>query len=212
MKILIVEDHLPTAQSVQWYLQSKHQVTHVTSCKDARSYLNINSCDLLLLDLGLPDGSGLEFCEPSLPDHIPTMVISGNSRIHTKITALDAGADDYILKPFSPAELLARINALTRRFTLHGERGTNSPLIVGQLKIEEGRAQYFTSQAQLTQTETQVLLQFMQTPSQVISKERFVVSGSIEVHIKNIRKKLHLPKTHKLIETIYGVGYRLNPY
>ena len=209
MQILIVEDHIPTAQSVQWYLQSRHQVAHVTSCRAARQHLSKNRCDVLLLDLGLPDGSGLELCEPNLPGHIPTMVISGNARIHTKITALDAGADDYILKPFSPAELLARINALSRRCTPHSR---TLSLTVGQLKLEERRVQYSAHYAQLTQTETKLLRRLMQTPSQGIPKASFHTSGSLEVHIKNIRRKLQLSKTHNLIETIYGVGYRLNPY
>jgi DNA-binding response OmpR family regulator len=209
MNILIVEDHLPTAESLTFYLQSKHHVVHATSCNAARIHLNHKPCDLILLDLGLPDGSGLEFCEPNLPDHIPTMVISGNAHLHTKITALDAGADDYILKPFSPAEVLARINALSRRFT---PRSTTTLLTVGQLKLEEGRAEYLTQQAQLTQTEAQVLRQLMQTPSQVIPKSQLPATTSLEVHIKNIRKKLEVSKDHRLIETIYGVGYRLNPY
>jgi DNA-binding response OmpR family regulator len=219
MRILVVEDHIPTARSLELYLQAKHEVTWVDSCKSAVHQLEKQPLDLLLVDLGLPDGSGLELCSyPSIRGELPAIIISGKSETHTKVLALESGADDYILKPFSPVELLARIQAVTRRY----QREKSHELNVGVLTLQcaERKVQYRGNVYQLTSTEEQLLRHLVRHAGQVCSKVRLceVLSeraedapNILEVHVKNLRRKLGIVKKDHLIETVYGVGYRLNP-
>jgi two-component system, OmpR family, response regulator len=218
MKILIVEDHLATAESLKCYLSSKHEVELASSCQQAEKILAEFNVDLLILDLGLPDGSGIAFCEKDSVNHVPTLILSGRCDTHTKVAALDAGADDYLAKPFSPSELLARINALLRRYK---SQVLQSVTKIGHLVLKDHAIEYRGRTTSLTSVEQKLLRELVRSAYQVVSKTTLTQTldggdaaeknNSLESHIKNIRRKLGISRSDHFLETIYGVGYRLNP-
>lgn len=222
MKILIVEDHQLTADSLKWHLESRYQVHCVSSCVAAQQQLEQDHFDLLLLDLTLPDGKGTALCENVVHNQgTPAIVISGHQDIHSKITALDAGADDYLTKPFTPLELLARIKAVLRRYK---KETPASELSVGNLilKCNEQQLVYKDTHYQLTSTETKLLTHLLRYAGQLRDKELLIrelaledstnAYNTLEAHMRKLRRKLFLSRKDRLIETVYGQGYRLNAH
>jgi len=238
MEILLVEDHLPTAQSISWTLHPKHQVVHAMSCHDAETQLRRQHFDILIVDLNLPDGSGFSFCQ--LPDDVRSpkvIVLSGLNELQTKVRALEAGADDYLTKPFAPSELQARVSAVLRR----GERERDCTGFTLQqigdfaLSLQSAVVAHNGRRIQLTPTEQHIFSFLIRHRDQVVRKAsllehvfdrrdncanldtsssrdegKSITLNTIETHIKTLRRKLQLGKKDLLIETIYGLGYRLN--
>lgn len=219
MRILLVEDHALTAQSIQCYFQAKHHVTHVSTCNDAELQLKTHRYDAIILDLTLPDGSGENLCSTAADQkNTPAvLIVSGKHDTATKVRTLEAGADDYITKPFTSAELYARVVATTRRAKRVHEL---QPLTFHGLKIQENSLHFEKNSVTLTKTEHQLISHFLKFPQQTVPKEnlcavinrkgeRTKTKNSLEVHLKNLRQKLQkISKTHQL-KTIYGLGYRL---
>ncbi len=218
MEILLVEDHLPTATSVQDILRPYHQVTHACSCQQAFDQVAQRSFDIFIVDLHLPDGSGLEFCRQSGDDLelAKVLVLSGRCDTHSKVTALRAGADDYLTKPFVAAELRARLEALQRRGNfLHRQVICCSELC---LEVEDHRLKKGDKALRLTSLETRLLATLMEHHDRTLTRNQLLLAlkkednteNSLQALIKNLRRKLRCLSKTKVVETVYGVGYRFS--
>jgi len=217
MEILLVEDHLPTAQSITRVLHQKYRVNHVVSCVQAEHQLQEHHYDAIILDLHLTDGSSLYLCQHDQEQAPGVIVLSGNDELDTKILALNSGADDYITKPFSPQELLARLKAVLRR-TASAETDYQR---IGELTFscKDSSVSFQGMTALLTVAEREVLSNLLRHRDQIIPKDRILTRvprgegstlNAVEAHIRSIRKKMGITKKHKLLETLYGMGYRFN--
>ncbi len=216
MRILLIEDDTILGAAVRDQIVSDgHSVDWVTRLDAAREYLGTAAYDLLLLDLMLPDGRGIGLLRDrrAKGDVTPVIILTALDQLSDRIEGLNAGADDYMIKPFDLSELTARLNAVARRYA-----GNPSPLIrIGDLQIDLA-ARSMTRAGKsiaLTAREWVLLEAFLQRPRQVLSKslleERLysfgeeIESNTIEVHVSRLRKKLG----HAVIETVRGLGYRL---
>jgi len=219
MKILIVEDDSSSATFLQKTLTSqKYNVELATSYKQASELLDSTFYSVVLLDWNLGDGSGFELLKEMRQVDIQTSVImlTSESDIEAKASALDAGADDYLCKPYSTVELLARIRAIARR-----EMHTKSSIIqIDRLTLNTLTHEIFLDNTplQLTATEYELLKLFIQNQNIVLTRYQlnehimkdFASIGNsniIDAHIKNLRKKL---SGYDIITTVRGVGYKLN--
>lgn len=217
MEILLVEDHLPTAHSITRVLHHKYRVSHVVSCVEAEQKLQDRRFDAILLDLNLTDGSSVHLCQQDEHDAPPVIVVSGKCDLRTRLYALELGADDYITKPFSAPELLARLNAVLRRTRPAAVQNQT----IGELSFsrKDSTVSFFGVTSSLTLAEREVLSKLLRSPDHIIPKENILnesaqhqntTLNTVEAHIRSIRKKIGVTKKHKIIETVYGVGYRLN--
>lgn len=216
MRILLIEDDTILGAAVRDQIVSDgHSVDWVTRLDAAWDHLSSTAYDLLLLDLMLPDGRGIGLLRAlrAKGDVTPVIILTALDQLSDRIEGLNAGADDYMIKPFDLSELSSRLNAVARRYS-----GNPNPLVrVGALQIDLA-ARSITRAGKnipLTAREWVLLEIFVQRPRQVMSKaileERLysfgeeVESNTIEVHISRLRKKLG----HAIIETVRGLGYRL---
>ena len=223
MKILLVEDEGNLVKYLKKALeQAKYTVETVQDGLDALEYIELNyeSIDLIILDIALPRLSGLAICKKVRSEDIttPILMLTAKTTLNDKITGLDSGADDYIPKPFSVKELLARTRALLRR----PKQTINQKIEIGDLKLLIQRRKVFRNdqEVKLTLKEYEILEYLMLHPNEVINRELLVdkvwdmnfasFSNVIDVHMKNLRKKLHVPSEGGLIETVRGIGYRLS--
>jgi len=176
--------------------------------------------DVVILDVGLPGMDGLEVCRRlrAAEPRLPILLLTARDRVPDRVAGLDAGADDYLLKPFAFDELLARIRALLRRSggSEQPETLTFADLSLNPVTHETLRGERTID---LTLTEYQLLEYFMRHPRQVLSRDRihdavwgdtfFPESNVIDVHVKRLREKLEEEGEPRLIQTIRGVGYSL---
>jgi two-component system response regulator MtrA len=231
-KILIVEDESDIAELIMMYCQKEgYSVISATDGESGLEYFERELPDLVLLDLMLPGMGGLEVCRRihSISE-VPIIVITARREEVDKLLALETGADDYITKPFSPRELMARIRLILRRIerslyhrSSRNEKKSaafeNKPLIVGKLTIKlYSREVNYDQQpiTNLTKVEYDLLVHLAQYPGRVYSAteleeaifgyEHPSESRVISVHISNLRNKLLNPE---LIVTVYGTGYKL---
>jgi DNA-binding response OmpR family regulator len=219
MKILIIDDNKEILFGLKKLLSEANLNTHTASnIKEAYSALESYEYDLLILDWMLPDGSGVEFLAKIRKEFYTTSVLllSSKSDIKDKVEALDSGADDYLSKPFSNIELLARIRALLRR-----ESGYKKSFIeIGILKVDLASHQVFVENnpVELTKKEFELLELLILNQHVVLTRYQIndhinqdfntlKSSNLVDVHIKNLRKKLGSAST--LIETVRGVGFRI---
>ncbi len=216
MRMLLVEDDHGLGQAVRDQCVAEgHSVDWVTGVKDAEAVILSAPYELVLLDLILPDGRGLDFLKARriAGDVTPVIVLTARDQISDRIAALDFGADDYLVKPFDLFELSARIRAVARRYA-----GNPNPLIVvADLEIDLAARSIRRGgkSVQLTRREWSLFEAFVQRPNQLMSKAQLeerlysfdaeVESNTIEVYIGRLRRKLGAD----LIETVRGMGYRL---
>ncbi len=216
MRILLIEDdHVLGAAVRDQIAADGHSVDWMARLDLAREALAHAAYDLVLLDLMLPDGLGLPFLKAlrAKGDVTPVIIMTALDQVSDRIGGLNAGADDYLVKPFDLAELSARIGSVARRYA-----GNPNPLItLGSLDIDlAGRTLHKAGRTvALTAREWVLLEAFLQRPGQILSKpqleerlysfETEVESNTVEVHISRIRKKLGAA----IIETERGLGYRL---
>lgn len=216
MRILLVEDDRVIATAVREQAEGEgHSVDHAARLDTAEDALATAHFDLILLDLMLPDGRGLPFLRRlrAKGNTTPVIIMTALDQISDRIDGLNAGADDYLVKPFDLSELSARIGAVSRRYA-----GNPNPRVaLGDLSIDTA-ARSLTRAGKsvpLTAREWVLLEVFLQKPGQLLSKavleERLysfdaeVESNTIEVHISRLRKKLGAD----VIATERGLGYRL---
>lgn len=215
MRILLLEDNADLADAITSRLKSKDFVVDITSnIQAAESALAVGSFDLALFDLSLPDGNSLAVLQKLRRQGktIPVIIITARDQISDRITGLEAGADDYLVKPFDLDEMIARIHTIMRRY-----EGNPNPVIkFGNIQIDQSGHRVFVSdvEVELTAKEWAVVQKLSSQPGHIFSKEQMeatlynfdseVGSNTLEVYVSRIRKKLG--KDH--IETVRGLGYR----
>ena len=215
MRILLLEDNADLADAITSRLKSKDFVVDIASnIQAAESALAVGSFDLALFDLSLPDGSSLALLQKLRRQGktIPVIIITARDQISDRITGLEAGADDYLVKPFDLDEMIARIHTIMRRY-----EGNPNPVIkFGNIQIDQSGHRVFVSnvEVELTAKEWAVVQKLSSQPGHIFSKEQMeatlynfesdVGSNTLEVYVSRIRKKLG--KDH--IETVRGLGYR----
>lgn len=224
MRILVVEDEHRIAASIKKGLELEHYTVDLAHTgDDGYDLAQDGDFDLLILDLMLPGIDGLEICRRLRNNniHTPILILTARDQIRDKVTGLDTGADDYLTKPFSFEELLARIRALGRRpkTTLNSEI-----LISGSLTLD---IQKFTvsrdnTNINLSAKEFALLEYLLRHPGQILTKDQIIthvwnydsdiLPNTVEVYIRNLRRKIDLPfKNQKpLIHTVRGFGYKLS--
>ena len=222
MRILIVEDDEKMAQSLKRSLEMEGYAVdwiHDGIKAEQRITLYQHEYDLVVLDLMLPSVSGLDICRSIRGKNIsvPILILTARDMVEDKVALLESGADDYLVKPFSLEELMARIKALLRRPT------EAIPIIVkiGTLELDTKtrRVHLGKRQLQLTAKEYALLEYLMRHPDQVLDREQISehlwgfefdsFSNVVDVHVKNLRKKLNGKRKADVIETVRGMGYRL---
>ena len=217
MKILIVEDDKDSATFLEKTLIAEKQSVELAySYKEAKKSIEENIYVLILLDWNLGDGSGyklLQECRKELAPDVSIIMITSENDTEAVAKALDAGADDYITKPYSMVELLARIRAVSRR-----EASQKSSVVeIGRLQLNMMTHEIFLDNTplDLTTTEYDLLQLLMQNSNVVLTRYQlnesimkdfasFGNSNLVDVHIKNIRKKLG---DYNIIQTVRGIGY-----
>ena len=226
-KILIVEDDEEIAMLERDYLEIEGFQTEILdNGEEAERAALTGDYDLILLDLMLPGRSGYEVCRRVRDQvDVPILMVTARSESVDKIRGLGLGADDYIAKPFDPAELVARVKAhLSRYQRLTGGRGEGDGAIqVGDLRILPQSWKVFKGDQEIKMPNREfALLKFLaENPNIVFSKERLFEaiwgydyvgdSATVTVHVGRIRDKIEDDPAHpKIIETVWGAGYRLN--
>jgi two-component system OmpR family response regulator len=216
MRVLLIEDEPSLGQAVQEHVtDGGHAVDRVLRLDDADAALRAVDYGLVLLDLHLPDGSGLDFLRAlrRRGDARPVIILTARDQIRDRIDGLNAGADDYLVKPFDLDELTARVAAVARRYA-----GNPSPIQrFGTIEIDQASRQVSRdgTRIELTGREWAILDQLLRRPNLPVSKEQIeealypfgaeIESNTIEVHVSRLRKKLG----RDFVITVRGVGYRL---
>jgi DNA-binding response OmpR family regulator len=219
-RVLVVEDDDAIAQVLQRSLRMEGYEVRVagdgiTALDLAHGFLP----DLVILDLGLPKLDGIEVAKAlrSSDDDVPILVLTARDAVESRVEGLDAGADDYLIKPFERQELLARLRALLRRRPPRGQ----ASLTVGDLKLNPDTHEVARGERtiDLTQREFELLEYLMRNERIVISRQRlldevwgydpFSMTNTIEVFVSNLRRKLEAGGEPRLLHTIRGAGYVL---
>ena len=218
-RILVVEDEPAILESVAYALRHNGFETEAAPTLEvARSLAYL--ADLVILDVMLPDGSGLEFLQRLRANgqRTPIIVLSSRDGESDRIAALEAGADDYVTKPFSPREVVARVRAVLRRVKPSG--GATGC----QLRMEPATRRAFARQSELdlTRVEFDLVSALLGTPGNVYTRSQLIESvwgdgyaitdRTVDSHIKSLRRKINEAGTSAdTIETVRGVGYRVSP-
>ena len=216
-KVLVVEDEKGILDILELYLKKEGYEAHCFSdpLKALEEFSNI-SPDIAVLDVMMPGMNGCELLEEIRKiSTIPVLMLTATVDEHSRIKGLDTGADDYVLKPFSPKELMARVRANLRR--------NSKPAFIedfdGRIKIHSESRDFFLDDqlVKLTKTEFDIVRYLMDNKGRVISRDQLITAvlgigyegydRTIDVHIKNLRQKIEKDGL-KAIETVYGVGYR----
>lgn len=216
MRVLLVEDDPGLAAALRDHVvAAAHAVDWSRGIEEAEAAMLAVTYDLLLLDLGLPDGSGIDLLRAMRlrGERTPVIILTARDRITERIAGLDAGADDYLVKPFDLGELSARIGAVTRRAV-----GQADPrVVIGDLEVDVAarRVNAPGGPLDLTLREWTVLEALLRRPGQVVSKARLeeslyafdreVDSNAVEAAVSRLRRKLG----EDVVETRRGLGYRL---
>lgn len=222
MRILIIEDEEKLANSLKKTLESEFYVVDIA--RDGNEGYEMafdESYDLIILDIGLPGMDGLSIAQEVRKENLlaPILMLTARDTQQNKITGLDAGADDYLVKPFDFEELLARIRALTRKtsFSKQLTYTVDNLFLDSKTKIVKRAGKEIA----LSAKEYTVLEYLMRHPKQIIAKERLLdhcwdnqldaLSNTVDVHIGYVRSKVDraFPNEVQLIKTIKGLGYRI---
>ncbi len=222
MRILLVEDDPAQLEPIHTVLsQAGHIVDGVEDGTTAQWLLTQRDYDLLILDWMLPNISGLSLCRQYRQSGktAPVLMLTAKDTTPDKVAGLDAGADDYLVKPVDLVELLARVRALGRRSPLwQGDSLTlgDLHLHLADLTVQRGQAS-----AQLSAREFQLLEYFLRHPRQVLTRDQIEQalwqwgtepeSNAVTTLIRRLRQRLQAVSAEHWVETVYGMGYRLNP-
>lgn len=228
-RVLVVEDDTKTAEIIGLYLRKSGYAVTITH--DGESGLRAaleDPPDLVVLDLLIPTLDGLQVCQAvRARSQVPIIMLTALSTEQDKLKGLELGADDYLTKPFSPRELVARVRAVLRRTAEDGSSGS-APTQNNQALTYKGLVLDLNSHSlsvkgrrvRLTPTEFRLLDVFMREPGRLFSRSQLVknvlgydyegMDRTIDVHVLNLRRKIEShPERHKYIHTVYGGGYRL---
>jgi DNA-binding response OmpR family regulator len=222
MRVLVVEDEMKVANALREGLEGERfEVVVERTGEGAFFRVNTESFDIILLDLTLPGRDGLEILQALRQRGVktPVLVLTARDSLQDRVTGLDAGADDYLIKPFAFAELLARIRALVRR----GRVAETPRLSVGDLEMDlvTRKVMRNAQLVELTVREFELLEYLLRYHGQVVSRETLArdvwketarttpLDNVIDVHIARLRRKVDLDQPIKLIHTVRGVGFML---
>ncbi|MEM7056623.1 MAG: response regulator transcription factor [Pseudomonadota bacterium] len=223
--ILVVDDDPHIREVVCFALEKAGMQTHAAADGAAAlQYADANSPDLIVLDINMPEMDGLEMCRRlRQSSDVPVLFLSSRDDEIDRVLGLELGADDYVTKPFSPRELVARINAILKRARPVQETPEDPTVRVDQLEIDpvEHRATWDSGDLQLTATEFQLLETMARQPRRVFTRDDLmkavyapgihVSDRTLDSHVRHVRAKLAAAGAEGLIETVHGVGFRLNP-
>jgi DNA-binding response OmpR family regulator len=222
MNVLIVEDEKSLAAEIAEFLRSENFLCDISlTGKDASEKIAINLYDFVLLDLGLPDYNGLDLIKEArnLQSEASFIIITARGAVEDKVKGLNLGADDYLAKPFALIELLSRINAVARRKF----KVVENDITLGHFIVNIGSRKLTCNdqEVDLTKKEFDLLLYLVLNHDKVLTRQQLYEhiwgnvlddqydSNFIDVHIKNLRKKLSLFAPGTWLETVRGVGYRV---
>ena len=222
-KILVVDDEAKIVKVLKAYLeQSGFNVLTAADGKVALAIFQRDKPDFMILDLNLPGMDGLDVCRAvRRQSNIPILMLTARVEEADKLIGLELGADDYVVKPFSPREVVARVRTIFRR--AQGEPAQDEIIRVGDLQIdlEQHTVLVADRQVELTPTEFDILVVLARQPKRVYTRLQIMEQAqgnafegyerTIDAHIKNIRLKLEPnPKKPIFIQTVFGVGYKLD--
>jgi two-component system, OmpR family, response regulator len=224
-RILIVDDDLHIREVIRVALKKAGMtVTEARDGREALTRFGSDRPDLIVLDIGMPEFDGLDVCrEIRRSSDVPILFLSARDDEIDRVLGLEIGGDDYVTKPFSPRELVARVNVILRRITSRGmdSQTASAALAQGSLSIdpEQHVAAFAGTPLRLTAIEFGILRTFLARPAAVFSREQIMSAAyqlniqvsdrTIDSHIRNIRAKLAALNCDNVIETIHGVGFRL---
>ncbi len=232
--ILIVEDEPDLAQLLQDYLQASHyQTTVISDGSKVESWMAHNTCDLLLLDLMLPNKGGLDICKDiRKTSDMPIIMMTAKVEEIDRLLGLELGADDYICKPYSPREVIARVKAVLKRTQNNntsssesgagaesGKETTSHNHALLTLNPNSNTAVVNQKHIELTIIEYKILALLYEQPGRIFSRQyildniytdyRIVSDRTVDSHIKKLRKKLHNAHPEcDVIRSVYGAGYK----
>jgi len=216
MRLLLVEDDHGLGSALRDHIRAEgHTLDWMETLADARSCLDAVSYDLALLDLGLPDGGGIELLRElrARERRLPVIILTARDRLTDRVEGLNAGADDYLVKPFDLEELSARVGAVSRRYV----GNPNPSITLGSLTVDlvSRTVDGADGELRLSQREWILFEAFLRNPTAVLTKSQLedqlysfdaeVESNTIEVYVSRLRRKLG----RDVIETLRGLGYRL---
>jgi DNA-binding response OmpR family regulator len=220
MKILLVEDDRKIGQFVKKGLEEvAYSAVWVKTCAEARDAVAFTAFDIIILDIGLPDGSGLQLLTAWREKNIPAQIImlSARHEVDDKITALNLGADDYLAKPFSFGEVLARLRSLVRR---HGAQKTTVLEQHGiRMDLLKREVSFAGEEVVLTQREFALLELFLKNPGRVLTRTQIaekiwdchfdMETNLVDVYVAKLRSKLRSANEKEtLFQSVRGVGYK----
>jgi DNA-binding response OmpR family regulator len=229
--VLVVDDEAKISHIVTAYLQRDgYRVLRADNGRTALDLARAEAPDLIILDLMLPVISGWDVCrslrrDPKTAD-VPIIMLTARDEVADRIVGLELGADDYVVKPFDPKELVARVHAVLRRARdrqeAAGAGGSNAILRHGDLAIDRDRHEVRQGDKPLdvTRTEFELLSTLVEQPGRVFSRLQLLnaIQGeafegyerTIDSHVKNLRRKLEPdPRRPRYIQTVFGIGYKL---
>ena len=225
-KILLVEDEHNISTLIMTMLESSgYQVIQAGTCALAKTLFVSHCPDLVLLDLGLPDMDGMTFLEDVRKDSLtPIIVLSARTNEKDKVLALDAGANDYVTKPFNPLELVARVKSQLRRYTTLSSNDAAGDKVyeAGGLLVNDDLKKVTVDgeEVKLTPIEYNILLLLLKNKGKVYSineiyesiwnEEAIGADNTVAVHIRHIREKIEInPKEPRYLKVVWGVGYKI---
>lgn len=228
-RILIIEDEPSIAELIAVNVaHAGYESQRALQADEAALLMADTLPDLIILDWMLPGKSGVQFAKELRADlrtsAIPILMLTAKGEELDKVAGLDAGADDYVTKPFSPKELIARVKALLRRYDV---APSGKPLVIGPLSLDQGAHRVLFSdndtqplEIPLGPTEFRLLAYLMNNPERVHSRENlldhvwgnesYIEERTVDVHIKRLRDALALQHCDEMIETVRGSGYRFS--
>lgn len=216
--VLIVEDEKKLADVLIAYLnQNQFKVTHFESGSDVVDWVKTNQPNIILLDLMLPDVNGKDLCKEIRQfSMVPIIMVTAMIDEIDRLIGLELGADDYVCKPFSPKEVVARVKAVLRR----SEGDLNQAEIYDAFEVNDQTYSIKLHQGRLdlTPVEFRLLKMFLQSPGRVFNRDqilnnifedgRIVLDRTVDTHVKNLRHKLKTASPeHDYIRSVYGIGY-----
>ncbi|HEY8992298.1 MAG TPA: response regulator transcription factor [Candidatus Microsaccharimonas sp.] len=221
MKLLLVEDNQRLAERISYHLRKSYIVDVVESGEDALEKVQSIEYGVILLDLGLPGMSGLEVCKNMrrLKVNNPILVLTGNSEMTDRINLLNAGADDYVTKPFNTDELRARIAAVGRRQTRNHIRSIIKYRDL-QMDVDQHKVSRSGIEISLRRKEFDILEYLISNKGRIMTRAMIMDhvwsshtnswTSTVDVHIKHLRDKVDRPFENAYIKTAYGLGYKID--
>jgi DNA-binding response OmpR family regulator len=228
MKILVIEDDAVVTETLTLYLEQAGFRVDAASTGTAGLALALRpgaeQPSLIILDLMIPGLTGHEVCRRlRAASTMPIIMLTARASENDRVAGLELGADDYVSKPFSPREVIARVQALLRRSkTGAANAAPPEPIVIGEIEIDTWAriARVHGRDAQLTPTEFKLLETLAQSSGRAFTREELLARAfgpgydgldrTVDVHVTNLRKKLESGRTPRYVQTVHGLGYRLS--